>query len=324
MKTELVRNAMLAVQRYPWEQGVCMQSLYEMGDIKTAVAMAHDAILRQAEDGRFAITGDNIAVTDPAACGEVVLRSYEITGDEKYKNAAARMYEYLMNNAPRTDIGILCHNEISFHEGYTPDQIWADSIYMAPPFLAVMGNHEEAVRQIEGMYDYLKDENSELIYHIYDAGSRRFVRKKLWMTGNGWALMGIGRVLDITTKDNEDDLTNRLIRIFMNILNGLKDRQLPDGRFQDVLDVPIDETFVDGAGAMMMSAAVYRGIASGWLREEYVGMADKVIDTMDQYVDEYGIIHEVCGCPHFLSVGTSAESMAAYLMMHAFRTRIKR
>ena len=40
MKTELVRNAMLAVQRYPWEQGVCMQALYEMEDIKTAVAMA--------------------------------------------------------------------------------------------------------------------------------------------------------------------------------------------------------------------------------------------------------------------------------------------
>lgn len=44
-KIDLVRNAMLAVQRYPWEQGVCMQALYELGDVTTAVAMAHDAVI---------------------------------------------------------------------------------------------------------------------------------------------------------------------------------------------------------------------------------------------------------------------------------------
>ena len=67
----------------------------------------------------------------------------------------------------------------------------------------------------------------------------------------------------------------------------------------------------------MMAAFVYRGIAGGWLSEKYRAAADKVRVIMDAYVDEYGIIHEVCGCPHFVSVGTSAESMAAYLMMHA-------
>lgn len=46
-RIQLVKNAMLAVQRYPWEQGVCMQALYEIGDINTAIAMAHDAVLRQ-------------------------------------------------------------------------------------------------------------------------------------------------------------------------------------------------------------------------------------------------------------------------------------
>ena len=39
---------------------------------------------------------------------------------------------------------------------------------------------------------------------------------------------------------------------------------------------------------------------------------------METYVDEFGLIREVCGCPHFLTPGTSAESMAAYLMMWAW------
>ena len=61
-KTDLVKNAMLAVQRYPWEQGVCAQALWEYGDTTTAVAMAHDAVLRQQPDGRLAVINENIAL----------------------------------------------------------------------------------------------------------------------------------------------------------------------------------------------------------------------------------------------------------------------
>lgn len=45
-------------------------------------------------------------------------------------------------------------------------------------------------------------------------------------------------------------------------------------------------------------------------------------ETMDKYVDKYGIIQEVCGCPHFVSVGTSAESMAAYILMNSYYGRL--
>lgn len=79
---EKVKMAMLAVQRYPWEQGVCMQAIYESGDIETAIAMAHDAILRQQPDGRLAVINENIAVTDPAANGYVVKKAFDITGDK--------------------------------------------------------------------------------------------------------------------------------------------------------------------------------------------------------------------------------------------------
>ena len=70
-----VAGAMLAIQRYPWEQGVCAQAMYELGDNEIWVAMAHDAILRQKEDGRLAVINENVAVTDPAANGEVCLRA---------------------------------------------------------------------------------------------------------------------------------------------------------------------------------------------------------------------------------------------------------
>lgn len=318
-KTALVRNAMLAVQRYPWEQGTCMQALYEMGDIPTMIAMAHDAILRQQPDGRLAVTGDNIAVTDPAANGEGVWRAYELTGDSFYKEGATRMLDYLLCKAPRTVNGTLCHNEISFEDGFSPDQIWADSIYMAPPFLAVMGHIEEAEKQINGMMDYLCDPTTGLLYHIYDAGRECFVRRKLWATGNGWALLGMGRVIEEALKQQKEDIAKRLTHQAALLLEALLPYQLPDGRFHDILDDP--DSFIDGASAMMTAAFIYRAIAGGYLSSQYKAVADRIAETMEEYVDDYGIIHGVCGCPHFISEGTSAESMAAYLMMHAYKEK---
>lgn len=316
---EKVKMAMLAVQRYPWEQGVCMQAMYECGDIETAVAMAHDAVLRQQKDGRLAVINNNIAVTDPAANGVVVKKAYDITGETFYLEAANKMLDYLMNKAPRTDKGILCHNEISFHEGFSPNQIWADSIYMAPPFLAEMGKIEEAFAQIKGMYDYLLDEKSGVLRHIFDAGSNRFVRDKLWATGNGWALMGMIAVYERAKENHLEEIAEKLAELSKNLLDNLLKFQLADGRFHDILD---DETsFVDGASAMMIATYIYRSVKSGILPENYLKNADKISETMENYVDSYGIIHGVCGCPDFLSEGTSAESMAAYIMMQAWKIK---
>lgn len=58
--TKRVAGAMLAIQRYPWEQGVCAQAMYEAGVENVWVPMAHDAILRQKEDGRLAVINSTI------------------------------------------------------------------------------------------------------------------------------------------------------------------------------------------------------------------------------------------------------------------------
>ena len=340
---EKVKTAMLAIQRYSWEQGVCAQALYEAGDTTAFIAMAHDAVLRQAPDGRLAVTGENIAVTDPAANGEVVWRAYQLTGNTMYKDAAERLVEYYMERAPRISYPIgkpttrnpmiknlICHNEISFTEGFSPHQIWVDSIYMLPPFLAIMGEFAEAQNQLRGYLDCLTDPTTGLLYHIYDAGTGRFVRKKLWATGNGWALLGLARILallrenlqDYKNQEQAQQLLYYRTDMIVSQLNAMLKYQLPDGMFCDILDEP--DTFHDGTSAMMTAAVIYRGIAEDWLsRDEYVQRADLVFDNMQGKIDEFGIIRGVCGCPHFNTQGTSAEAQAAYIMMSAWRDKAK-
>lgn len=315
-----VMGAMLAIQRYPWEQGVCAQAMYEAGQTEIWVAMAHDAILRQKEDGRLAVTGDNIAVTDPAANGEVCLRAWELTKDAFYLDGARRMMDYLMKDAPRTPDGVIYHNTISFAEGYSPEQLWIDAAYMAPPFIAVMGELEEAAKQLRGYFRYLQDEETKVLFHNYDVGTGRFVRRLRWATGNGWALMGVARVAAEAKKRGSLALYEELTGMGNELLDAMLRYQLPDGRFRDIMDDP--QSFVDGTSAMMLSVYVYRGVLEGWLDEKYLDCAERAYAAVRAQVDRFGIIHQVCGCPHFVSEGTSAEAQASFLMADAWREKV--
>ena len=319
-ETESVIKTMLAMQRHPWEQGVCAQALYEAGREDLWIPMAHDAIMRQSRDGRLGMVGGEAAVSDPAANGEVCLRAFEKTGDPFYRMGAERMLQYLKHGAPRTADGIICHNNVSFEEGFSPCQLWIDGLYMAPPFLAVMGETDEAETQIRGYIRHLFDDDAGLFFHIIDTESGRFVRRKHWATGNGWALMGLARVIEEMDRQGCKDGKKDLSAFLETLLQGMLAWQLPDGRFRDILDDP--ESFADGTSAMMMAATVYRGSLNGYVNAGLIECAEKAYHAVRQGMDETGLIHGVCGSPHFDSEGTSAEAQAAFVMADAWRSRV--
>ena len=313
-------KCMLAMQRYPWEQGVCAQALYEAGRDDLFIPMAYDAVKRQNADGRLAMLGGGSAVSDPASNGEVCLRAYERTGDETLLNAARRLLGYLKNAAPRTPDGIICHNLKTHHEGFSPFQLWIDGMYMVPPFLAVMGELDEAIEQIRGYIRHLYDKETGLFFHIKDVENDSFVRKVRWATGNGWALMGLARVLEEAKKFGREDMYKELLSFQEGLLGSMLKYQAEDGRFHDILDEP--DSFLDGTSAMMMAAAVYRGICGGYLGDKWKKHADSAYATVSQKIDEYGLVREVSGCPDFITEGTSAEAQAAFIMADAWKNRV--
>lgn len=274
--------------------------MYELGRDEVWIPMAYDAIQRQRDDGRLAMAGGNIEITDPASAGEVCLRAYQKTGDVLFLNGAERMLDYL-RTAPRTPKGTLCHMLPS--EGSRSRQVWVDSMYMAPPFLAVMGEYQEAVHQLQGMADELTDPETGLLFHMYDAGKERFLRRQLWSTGNGWALMGMARVHDEIASSDPVEAAG-LEQKIRKMLPAMLRFQCDDGRFHDVMDDPT--TFMDGTAGLMMAVCVYRGVLGGWLDESLLFAADAAFEGASAHIDSMGILHEVCGCPSFDHQGTSA------------------
>ena len=69
----MVINAMLAMQRRAWEQGVASQALLELGETELVILLAKDAVVNQKKDGRLGLNEGDRPVADPASNGEPVL-----------------------------------------------------------------------------------------------------------------------------------------------------------------------------------------------------------------------------------------------------------
>ncbi len=240
---EKVKRAMLSMQRATWEQGVAMQAMLELGETDLVILMAKEAVLRQAQDGRLAMLGEEFALTDAASPGEAVLWAAKKTGDPALMNGFDRMLAYIEQKAPRTKEGII------YHFTNIP-QIWSDSNYMLPPFLAAAGKFEEAVRQLEGVWGFLWNPDKKLLSHMWDNEKKEFARKAYWGVGNGWTAAGITRLLRALPASMQEE-RKRLVLHLRDLLDGCLAHLRKDGLFHNVVDDP--SSFVETNLSQMLA-----------------------------------------------------------------------
>ncbi len=309
-----VMQAMLAMQRRAWEQGVAAQALLELGEHELMVLLAKDAVVNQLKDGRLGLNEGDRPVTDPASNGEPLLLAAKLTGDEALSRAAGRMLDFLLCQAPRTTSGVLYHN-------YIEHKLWVDAFYMAPPFLAVAGQPDEAVRQVRGMRKALLDPAKQMYYHMWDEDLQIFDRKLFWGVGNGWAAAGMARVIAALPERMHSEKT-QIAGFVKEALDGCLAHQRADGLFHDILDDPA--SFVETNAAQMFSYAIYRGVQAGWLERAYLPQADRMRAAVQAKVDAFGLVQGVCGAPHFNQPGTATEGQAFYLLMEAAQRDLQR
>jgi unsaturated rhamnogalacturonyl hydrolase len=304
---EKVKRALMGMQRFSWEQGVAAQAMLESGEGEYAILMAQDAVNRQDEFGRLGMLSDANGVTDSAANGEPALFAWKATGDVKLKQAADRMLHYLLHLAPKTEQGIL-------HHTVSQQQIWVDSFYMAPPFLAVAGHPEEAVKQIEGFRSLLWLPDKQMYAHMWDNETRAFTRDDCWGVGNGWAAAGLVRVIRALPAAMSADRV-RLIGYLKEVLDGCLVYQRKDGLFHDVLDN--STTFVETNAAQMFAYTIFNAVKEEWLDPSYLAYARQMREAVHLKVDTLGLVQDVCGAPTFDKPGTAPEGQAFFLLMES-------
>jgi rhamnogalacturonyl hydrolase YesR len=302
---EKVAEAALSMQRHSWEQGILAQAFVDMEDRERVILMAKSAIVEKAADGRLAAIGGG--VTDPAMGGTAYWRAGEWTGDRAMQEAARGLLDFVLKKAPRAADGTC------YHVANAPE-MWSDSFYTTPPFLAATGHHDDAMLQIEGLRKRLWSAEKKLFSHIWDDGRRQFRREAFWGVGNGWAAAGMTRAMAAMPASRHEE-RERLSGFLKELLDGCLAHQRADGLFHDVVDRP--ESFVETNLGQMLAFSIYTGVAGGWLPAGYLAPADRMRAAARSKVDRYGFVQGVCGAPRFDSPGVAAEGQAFFLMMEA-------
>ncbi len=305
-RTGRVGRALLAMQRYNWEQGVAAQAFLEAGEKDVAIVLAAEGANRQHADGRCCHIGDSTAVTDPCAIGEALIFAAEQTGDPFLCQARDRLIRWALHDAPRNEQGVVYH----FLQGQL---IWVDSMYMLPPFLARAGYHDEAVRQLDGYWDTLYLPEKGLLGHQWSDAEQRFIRRDAWAVGNGWAMAGMARVIAQLPQTHPGRA--RLIDRTRLLIESALPHQRPDGAFHDVIDDPA--AFREVNFAQMLAYTVFRGVKAGWLDAALLPFAQKARAAALSEVDGYGLVRNVCGAPTFDKPGVAPEGQAFHILMEA-------
>jgi rhamnogalacturonyl hydrolase YesR len=305
--------AAMAMQRRDWEQGILAQAALEAGNRDAVILLTKAAIVQRTPDGRLGVVVSG-GPTDPAMGGEAYARAAEWTGDAQIHEAVEGLLDWIRNQAPRSSEGIL------YHVFRTPE-MWSDGFNCAAPFLAAMGHYDEAMAQIDGYKKLLWNPDKKLLAHIWDDGKHQFKDPAFWGVGNGWAAIGLTRVIRRLPRERQAD-RERLAAFVKDILDGCLACQRGDGLFHNVVDQPA--TFVETNLAQALAFAAYQGVSGGWLPDEYLAHADRMRAAARRKMDSFGYVQAVCGAPNFDHPGTATEGQAFCILMEAAGGRAAR
>ncbi|KAK1231616.1 hypothetical protein PQX77_005261 [Marasmius sp. AFHP31] len=201
---------------HSWEFGTASQALLELhnsslsvfgcdpfrSDLDPSTVKALQYAQRTiviSQDGKNALADGDGAVGDPASLGVSALM---LGGTiPMYRDAAERQLDYVVYEAPRYDNGAISHRV----EG---PELWADFIYMAPPFIAYyavttqnLALLQQSVDQCRLYREILHQADTNLWKHIVNPTSTP--DPGLWSTGNAWVAAGMTRVLATVMKTPE-------------------------------------------------------------------------------------------------------------------------
>ena len=304
---------LLAMQRHSWEQGIAMQAMYEAGEEEILIQMAYESVYRSLPDGRCAVIGVMDGATDSCAVGEGLRKAYQLCNDEYLKTGLDNLLQWTRQEAARNEQGILYHLT-------TGKQFWADSVYMVPTFLAANKYYQEAVSAVSGYWDKLYDSKAQLMCHMWDEKgdtSEDFCDKSHWGVGNGWTLVGIGKVISALPKEEYMEEINHLVQMELELLDSILKFVRKDGLFHNVVDD--SSTFVETNLSQMVAYTIYRGLNDGWMPSPYLIWAELLRNAVQLCVDPVGRIHGVCGAPTFDKPGFAPEGQAFYILMEQAR-----
>lgn len=246
-----------------WPTGLLAKSLtdYYMGHKNSEEARIIVNILKKYYD-RWINSGCKMYYLDDAYSGVALIDLYQITGEEKYKQAADEIAKFLFQH--ETDsIGSL---------PYRPKQqnnyIFVDGIGMVCPFLckygSTYGNMDAiniAVTQIINFINYGMDSKTGLPYHGYQYEAHIKYGIIGWGRAVGWFMMGMAECLAYLEETNPN--YEVIKQAYRRLVDKVEAYQLEGGLYSWQLEAR--EGAVDTSATAMILYAIAKSLDTNML-----------------------------------------------------------
>jgi unsaturated rhamnogalacturonyl hydrolase len=273
-------------EKWSYDQGVVLKGIAGLwlntadGKYFRFVQQSMDRFVK--DDGTirtYAIDEYNI---DHINNGRILLLLYKVTGQEKYRTAAALLRAQLKTH-PRTSEGGFWHKKIY------PSQMWLDGLYMGEPFYAEYAAtfHEDAAfddiaRQFVLMELHSRDVKTGLLYHAWDESRKqRWANPatgrspNFWGRAMGWYAMALVDTLDYFPQNHPQ--RGALIEILKRLaLAAQKSQEPKSGLWYEVLDKGgAKGNYLEASVSCMFTYALAKGVRQGYLPRSYLRVAQK-------------------------------------------------
>lgn len=256
---------------------------------------------RVAEDGTisgYSVEEYNI---DNVNAGKTLFQLYDITGKEKYKKAIDLIYSQVQTQ-PRTEEGNFWHKKIY------PNQVWLDGLYMGQPFYMEYEtkfnnkkNYPDIFRQFANVVKHMRNEETGLYYHGYDASKEVFwcdketgLSKNYWLRALGWYSMALLDTLSKTEPEGYEKEYEELKKVFRDYIDSVLKYQDESGMWYQLPALAGKEpNYLETSGSSIFAFAILRGVRLGFLPESYRQYGEKAFQGVcDKYLKvENGELH---------------------------------
>ncbi len=234
------------------------------------------------EDGSIRTFKSEKHSLDDINGGRLFFWARERSRDPKYDKAIELLIEQLRSQ-PRTQEGNFWHKAIY------PNQVWLDGVYMAMPFLALYakahnGDYADIMKQIRLIEAHMRDPQTGLYYHGYDAEKRMFWADKntglsqcFWLRAIGWFSVALVDLIEIMPKGAyREELTGIFSRLMKDI-SVYADKRT--GMYYQVVDkANQDGNYLETSGSCMMAYAMLKGARLGVLGHGFAELGEKTFN----------------------------------------------
>ncbi len=221
---------------------------------------------------------------------------YQHTNDPTFLERAEHIGQWMLTEAPHTREGAFEHTvteNVSF-----PEQVWADTIFMAVLFLARLARLTgevsyaiEAMNQLDIHLSLLQDTDTGVLFHGWNSIAQDHMSAARWTRANAWIAVGTPMIIEelqglVTFSEST------LVR-YRTMMHGLIHFQQDDGLWSTVMDRP--DFYPETSGSAGIACGILKAVRQGLLESSSQDAAYRALKAIVPKILPNGEVTGVSG-----------------------------